>query len=129
MTEIAMDTNIYSAFMRGERSVATVLQRSVVIHLPFIVLGELLAGFSAGSRSGENREQLAQFMASPRVQLLNPNEKTPRYYAETYAALRKQGKPIPSNDLWIAALALQHGVPLFSLDAHFGHVPGMVLIS
>ena len=58
-------------------------------------------------------------MASPRVHLLKPDAKTAEHYADTFAALRRQGTPIPSNDLWIAALAKQHRMPLFSFDQHF----------
>lgn len=97
------------------------------IHLPLIVLAELLAGFAAGARTGQNRDELAQFMASPRVHLLKPDEKTAHHYAEVYAALRKIGAPIPTNDLWIAALARQHRLPLFSFDAHFAAVPGLAM--
>ena len=92
-----------------------------------IVFAELLGGFAAGTRAPRNRERLARFMASPRVQLLKPDEKTAEHYADVYATLRRQGTPIPSNDLWIAALARQHRLPLFSFDAHFSAVPGLTL--
>lgn len=125
MTALVIDTNVYSGFRRGLPSVVQALRSAHEIHLPLIVLAELLAGFAAGTRAGRNRDELAQFMASPRVHLLKPDEKTAHHYAEVYAALRKNGIPIPTNDLWIAALARQHRLPLFSLDAHFAAVPGL----
>ncbi len=98
------------------------------IHVPLIVLAELLAGFAAGTRAEKNRDELARFMSSPRAHLLNPDEKTAHHYADLFSALRRNGTPIPTNDLWIAALARQHRLPLFSLDAHFTLVPGLLLV-
>ena len=128
MSAIVIDTNAYSGFLRGVTSALNTLRAAHEIHLPLIVLAELLAGFAAGTRSPKNRDELWHFMASPRVHLLKPDEKTAHHYADLFAALRKNGTPIPTNDLWIAALARQHRLPLFSLDAHFAVVPGLVLI-
>lgn len=128
MTALVIDTNVYSGFRRGLPSVVQALRSAHEIHLPLIVLAELLAGFAAGTRVGKNRDELAQFMASPRVHLLKPDEKTAHHYADLFAALRKNGAPIPTNDLWIAALARQHRLPLFSFDAHFAAVPGLALV-
>ena len=127
MSALVIDTNVYSGFMRGEQRAVLALRAAHEIHLPLIVLAELLAGFAAGARAQKNRHELARFMASPRVHGLKPDEKTAQHYADVYAALRKQGTPIPTNDLWIAALARQHRLPLLSFDAHFGIVPGLVL--
>jgi len=127
MSALLIDTNVYSGFMRGEQSAVRALRAAHEIHLPLIVLAELLAGFAAGARPQKNRDELARFMASPRVQVLKPDEKTAQHYADVFIALRKQGTPIPTNDLWIAALARQHRLPLLSFDAHFGSVPGLVL--
>lgn len=128
MSALAIDTNVYSAFMRGLPAVVQVLRSTHEIHVPLIVLGELLAGFAAGTRPTKNRGELARFMASPRVHLLRPDEKTASQYADVFIALRARGTPIPTNDLWIAALARQHRLPLFSLDAHFAAVPGLALL-
>lgn len=127
MSAIVIDTNVYSGFLRGNAVAERALRLADEIHLPLIVLAELLAGFAAGSRTAANREQLARFMASPRVHLLTPDAKTADHYANVYAALRKQGTPIPANDLWIAALARQHRLPLLSCDDHFSVVPGLTL--
>ena len=129
MTALVVDTNAYSGFMRGEPRAVRVLRTAHEIHLPLIVLAELLAGFAAGSRPQKNGEELARFMASPRVHLMKPDEKTARHYADVFVALRKLGIPIPTNDLWIAALVRQHRLPLLSFDAHFSAVPGVTLVA
>ena len=128
MTALVVDTNAYSGFMREEPRAVRALRVAHEIHLPLIVLAELLAGFAAGLRPQKNRDDLARFMASPRVHLMNPDEKTARHYADVFLALRKIGMPIPTNDLWIAALARQHRLPLLSFYAHFGAVPGLALV-
>lgn len=128
MTALALDTNAYSAFMRGDGRAGAALRTAREIHVPTIVLGELLAGFAVGAREQRNREQLARFMASPRVHLMKIDEKTARAYADTYAALRRIGHPIPTNDLWIAALARQHRLPLLTFDAHFSPIPDIALV-
>ena len=97
------------------------------IHLPLIVLGELRAGFAAGSRERENVATLRKFLASPRVSVLSPDELTTEHYARIFVQLRKMGAGIPTNDLWIAALARQHDLDLCSSDAHFQQVEGLRL--
>jgi predicted nucleic acid-binding protein len=129
VTALVVDTNAYSGLMRGEPRAVRLLRTAHEIHLPLIVLAELLAGFAAGSRAQKNGEELARFMASPRVHLMKPDEKTARHYADVFVALRKLGIPIPTNDLWIAALARQHRLPLLSFDAHFGAVQGLTLVT
>jgi tRNA(fMet)-specific endonuclease VapC len=89
------------------------------------VLGELLAGFAAGSRQTQNRGELTRFLDSPRVKVAPCGVATADFYALVYAALRRQGHPIPTNDLWIAASSLEHGAALLTLDAHFHHVGGL----
>jgi len=127
VSALVIDTNAYSGFMRGLLGVVEALRSAHEIHLPLIVLAELLAGFAAGTRARKNRDELAQFMASPRVHLLKPDEKTAYHYADVFVTLRGKGTPIPTNDLWIAALARQHRLPLLTLDTHFAAVPGLVL--
>lgn len=121
--KIALDSNRYADFCRGEPRAVGVIRESGEIWIPLIVLGELRAGFAHGSRRSENERLLTRFIGSPRVRVLSPDEQTTHFYAETYAALRKAGRPIPTNELWIAALALQHDLVLFARDAHFEHVP------
>ena len=122
---IAIDTNAYSAFKRGRPDVVEVLRHAPDILLSTIVLGELLAGFAAGTREAVNRRELKLFLDSPRVKLVQCGAVTADRYALVYSALRKQGQPIPTNDLWIAARCLEHGCALLTLDSHFAHVGGL----
>ena len=125
MRAIAIDTNAYSAFKRGDAAVVAVLQHATEIIVSATVLGELLAGFAAGLRQGANRVELMRFLESPRVKLVSCGAATADSYALIYASLRKRGQPIPTNDLWIAASCLEYGAALLTLDAHFQHVGGL----
>ena len=120
---IALDSNRYADFCRGEARAVETLRSADEIFLPLVVLGELRAGFANGTRRSENERILTRFLASSRVRVLLPDEQTTHFYADVYAGLRKAGRPIPTNDLWIAALVLQHDLVLFARDAHFDHVP------
>lgn len=125
MRPILVDTNAYTAFMLGEAAVVEVLAHADRIYLNPIVLGELLGGFAAGAREAKNRGELARFLDSPRVEVVPVTAQTADSYSLVYSSLRRKGQPIPSNDLWIAASALEHGAALLTRDAHFGHVDGL----
>ena len=120
---IALDSNRYADFCRGDARAVETLRAADEIWLPLIVLGELRAGFAHGSRRSDNEKILARFLGSSRVRVIVPDEQTTHFYADVYAGLRKAGRPIPTNDLWIAALVLQHDLVLFARDSHFDHVP------
>jgi tRNA(fMet)-specific endonuclease VapC len=124
---ILIDTNAYTAFKRNLPEAVQVIQNAPKLGLPIIVVGELLAGFAAGQREQKNKQELEQFLASPRVTVLSIDKKTTEFYASIYASLRAKGQPIPTNDLWIAALALQHSASLFSFDAHFQNIIGLTV--
>lgn len=124
---VALDTNAYSGFMRGVAARVELLRTVQAIVLPLIVLGELRAGFAAGNRESTNAANLQRFLASPRVSVLAPDEQTTHYYAELHRQLRDDGRPIPTNDLWIAALAVQHHLVLCTSDRHFRPIPQLVL--
>jgi tRNA(fMet)-specific endonuclease VapC len=123
-----MDSNRYQDFCEGAPQAVHVIRRSAEIMIPFIVLGELRAGFACGTRSYKNEQTLTRFLNSPRVKQLFADEDTTHQYARLFRQLRKQGTPIPSNDLWIAALALQHDLLLFTRDTHFDHLPQLPVI-
>ena len=89
------------------------------IFLPFVVLAELRAGFRTGSKSLENERILVRFLHSSRVEVLFPDDQTTHHYAGLLLQLRKQGTPITTNDLWIAAMVVQHDLLLFHRDRHF----------
>lgn len=128
MRRSLIDTNIYSLAMRGDPGVLERLQRLDDIGFSVVSLGELLAGFRGGNREARNRSELDRFLASQRVRLLDIDEETADFYASIVQGLKRAGTPIPTNDIWIAALALRHGLPLYTQDAHFGAVAGLVLI-
>lgn len=125
MRPVLLDTNAYTAFMLGEAGVVDVVAHADKLYLNSIVLGELLGGFAAGTREPKNRAELARFLDSPRVETLPITAETADSYALIYAGLRRRGQPIPTNDLWIAASALEHGAALLTRDAHFSHVDGL----
>jgi len=109
MIAILIDTNAYTAFKQGLPDAVAVVQRAPQLLISSIIIGELLAGFAAGSRETQNRDDLDQFLASARVAVVGADERTAVYYATVYRGLRAKGRPIPTNDMWIAATALQYG--------------------
>ena len=120
---VLLDTSAYSALRRGYQPVVDVLRRSETVAVSAVVLGELYSGFRAGNRWAENTAQLAQFLSKPSVRVLDVTEETALRYAEVDVYLRKKGRPIPRNDVWIAAVALEHGLQLLTLDVHFREIP------
>jgi tRNA(fMet)-specific endonuclease VapC len=120
---LAIDCNRYIDFCRGEAAVAETLARADGIFVPVTVLAELRTGFLAGTHAKPNEEVLERFLRKPGVQVLNPDEQTTHYYAALYRQLRRQATPIPSNDLWIAALVAQHHLTLYARDPHFDYLP------
>ena len=124
---VTLDTSAYSQMRRGNQAILDVVRRSETIALSAIVLGELHSGFRAGNRCAENIAQLAQFLSKPSVRVLNVTEETALRYAEIDVYLRKRGRPIPRNDVWIGAVALEHGLHLVTLDAHFREIPLLLI--
>lgn len=121
--KVALDTNAYSDFMRGAETRVQVVRTADRIFLPLIVLGELRAGFAAGNQESNNAAKLQLFLNNARVTVLLPDEQTAHHYAQLFLQLRRAAISIPTNDLWIAALAIQHNLILCTSDAHFGHFP------
>ena len=128
MKKVIIDTNIYSYAMKGDSEIIDILQRVHEIAICSISIGELLSGFKGGNREQENRKALDEFLDAPRVKLYRIDENTAEYYAEIVNDLKEKGKPIPTNDIWIAAVSLQHGFRLFSRDQHFNAVSGLLLV-
>ena len=127
MSTLMLDTSAYSAFKRGNADVLDALRQSSRLLLPSIAIGELLAGFELGSRRQRNQAELAEFLTSARVAIVDVTQSTGQRYAHIFAFLRRAGTPIPTNDLWIAALAMEHGVELLTADAHFQQVPHILV--
>ncbi len=124
-----IDTNIYSLAMKGDAGVAGVLREIDRIGISTISIGELFSGFKGGNTEKKNREELEIFLDSPRV-VVHPIEvETADFYAAILNKLKSAGTPIPTNDIWIAASAFQHGYKLYSRDKHFRFIPGLIQIS
>jgi len=128
MQELLIDTNIYAFAMKGDPEVTSVLRRCYKIGICAVSIGELLSGFKGGSREKKNREELEQFLDSPRVFLYPIDENTAEFYSAILNELRKTGKPIPTNDIWIASVAFQHGLRIFTKDTHFSCIPGLLVM-
>ena len=121
--KLALDTSRYTDLCRGDVSVVETIELAEEVWLPFIVLGELRAGFAVGSQGPRNEAVLRRFLLKPAIGVLFADEQTTHHYATVFRQLRKQGTPIPTNDMWIAALVLQHSLILFARDAHFDALP------
>jgi tRNA(fMet)-specific endonuclease VapC len=125
---IALDTNRYTDLCRGSREVIRVLEDAEAVFLPFAVLAELRAGFAVGRHGRANERVLQQFLSKPGVAPLFPNDDTTRTYATLYRQLRRQGTPIPTNDIWIAALVVQNDLAFYTRDEHFEHLPQLHIL-
>lgn len=121
-----IDTTVYSHARRGSQWAADLLEESEHLGISTISIGELVAGFKVGSKIEKNRKILYEFLDEPRVQIYPVSERTAEFYGEIYKNLRKQGAPIPTNDMWIAATAQEHGLVLASHDRHFEAIPGLI---
>ena len=120
---LALDTNRYTDLCRGDESVVKAVENADEVLLPFIVIGELRAGFAVGKRGLRNDAVLRRFLLKSGVEVLYADDQTTHQYAAVYRQLRKQGTPIPTNDMWIAALVLQHSLILLARDTHFDALP------
>lgn len=129
MRRISIDTNIYVAFKNKDKSVVERFQDSDFIGVDITVIAELFSGFSLGNQEKKNREELEVFLNSPRVQIFPHDLETAEYYALIVGKLKRKGKPIPTNDVWIAANSMKHGTALYSFDGHFKEIDGLFLIS
>jgi len=125
---VALDTNRYVDLCNGVVETGRLLEEAEAIALPFVVLGELRAGFALGVRQSENERTLRRFLLKDGVRVLFADEQTTHHYASIFRQLRKQGTPIPTNDMWLAALVLQHNLVLHARDKHFDHLPQLVRI-
>lgn len=125
--KVMLDTSAYSAFLRGNAEVHQALQAAEEIYLNPVVLGELSAGFARGGREKKNKDILREFLASPRVRIAVIDEETAERYAAILTYLWSKGKPIPTNDLWIASTAMQHGLKLITTDGHYRDVPQIIV--
>ena len=125
---LLLDSNAYSLYYRGYMQVGELVQNAEEVLLSAIVVGELLAGFRRGSRFEQNMADLNSFLDNPFVSVVPVDSVTADRYARISASLRAKGRPIPTNDIWIAAHAMETGADLVSADRHFEHVDGIAWV-
>jgi len=119
MTRLLLDTSAYSALLRGHEEIQKHIRRAEEIYINPIVLGELRAGFDKGRQGRKNEGYLQRFISSSRVTILSIDAETSERYAFILNALWEAGTPVPTNDIWIAASAMQHGLAVLTTDSHF----------
>ena len=126
---VCLDTNAYSRLMRGHDPLTQLLESAEEVLIPATVLGELHAGFEMGSRREANRRQLGDFLALPGVEPVAVTPDVAERYGLLVHELARQGTPLPTNDIWIAASALEAGARLVTYDPHFQHVHGLITLN
>jgi tRNA(fMet)-specific endonuclease VapC len=126
MSELLLDTSAYSNYKRNEPGALSAIRSAERIRMSPIVLGELRSGFAGGSRSARNEDELREFLSRVRVEPIVIDEATSVFYAKILDGLKRAGTPIPSNDVWIAASAMQHGLIILTADAHFERIPQVI---
>ena len=125
---ILLDSNAYTQLMRGGEQVSRIVRGAEEVLLSAVVLGELLYGFRHGSRYERNARGMRAFLGNPYVSVVPVGETTADRYSRIAARLRAKGRPIPTNDVWIAAHAMETGADLVSADRHFEHVDGIAWV-
>jgi tRNA(fMet)-specific endonuclease VapC len=125
MTKILLDTNAYSAFMAGDKSVFEYIVEAEAIYISTIVIGELFAGFHGGGRFNQNKEELKLFLSKDGVKTIDVTMETAEIFGEIKSKLTKTGKMIPLNDIWIAAHSIETGSKLITYDRHFKNISGL----
>jgi tRNA(fMet)-specific endonuclease VapC len=125
MKNILLDTNCYSAYLTGDERVLNVLVEAESVYMSIFVLGELFAGFRGGSKIQQNLNYLKRFLAKKTVKILDATMETAEIFGDLKEKLKKNGSPIPINDVWIAAHALETSSVLITYDAHFQNITGL----
>ena len=123
MTRVLLDTSALSALFRGHEAIAQSIALADRVCVSPVSLGELRSGFHGGTRFEENQGRLERFLDKPLVRTVKIDAETADRYAQIHDSLRHAGRPIPSNNIWIAATAMQFGLRVVTTDGHFEHVP------
>lgn len=126
---VCLDTNAYSRLMGGHAPLTQLLESVEEVLVSATVLGELHAGFEMGARREANRRQLAEFLALPGIETTAVTADIAERYGILVSQLMRQGTPIPTNDIWIAAATLETGARLVTYDSHFEHIPGLIVLN
>ncbi len=122
---VLLDANAYTQLTRGDNTVVEIVEVADEVLFSAVVLGELLFGFRLGARTEENLAILRSYLDSPKVSVVDVGQVAGEHYGSISAALRAKGRPIPTNDTWIAAHTMETGAELVLADAHFEHVDGL----
>jgi len=125
--KILLDTNAYSSFLGGDTDVFNLIVSADVVQVSTIVIGELYFGFYGGNKFQQNKDRLESFLKKSNVRVIGITLETSEIFGELQNNLKRQGKPIPVNDVWIAAQAIENGAKLVTYDAHFENVSGLRL--
>lgn len=125
---IIIDTNAYVEFKKGTKDAVEIIRRVNNILLCPIVIGELIGGFVLGNKEEINRKELSDFMSSKRVFSIKIDNNTSEIFAQIFKELKLKGKPMPTNDMWIGAIAKQYELPVFTYDKHFSEISSVKII-
>jgi tRNA(fMet)-specific endonuclease VapC len=125
---VALDTNRLTDLFQGDAELAEFLATCDEVWIPLVVLAEIKADFYGGTQQHRNEVPLRKFMAKPTVGMLLPGRETAEQYARLFVQLKRAGTPVPDNDLWIAALALENDLALITRDRHFDSIPQLLTV-
>ena len=125
MKKVLLDTSGYSRLLKGDKIIQAEIEEASVIYFSVIVVGELLAAFKNGLHETKNKQLLEKFTSKSSVVVISVTEETADIYAQVVHLLKKQGTPIPVNDVWIAAHTIETGAKLITPDGHFSKIPGI----
>lgn len=126
--KLLLDTNRLSDALAEVDEVLDTLETAEGIYVPVIALGEIRSGFLGGRRAAANESRLQWFLAQDGITTLGLDGPVSHRYATVHRALKQRGTPVPTNDLWIAATALEHGLVLYTRDGHFERIPGLACL-
>jgi predicted nucleic acid-binding protein len=126
--KVAIDRHAYVDLCRGVAATVRLLEAAETVVVPGVVLAELRAAFALGPSPADDEGVLRRFLLKDGVRVFHPDEQTTHYYASLYRQLRQQGTPLPANEIWVAALVLQHNLVLHSRDRHFDHLPQIIRV-
>ena len=127
MSGILLDTSAYVAFLEGQPGICEEIRQASMIGLTPVFLAELYIGFVRDTKRDEDIKDFHAFLESPRVNIFDMTSETAKRYAKIHDDLRSRGRPIPTNDVWLAASAMEHGLELVTCDKHFEHVSQIIV--
>jgi tRNA(fMet)-specific endonuclease VapC len=129
MKRILLDTNAYVRYLQGDQDTLRMLFDAESVYMSIFVIGELLNGFKGGAKEARNRNILEKFLGKSTVRILSATMDTAEFFSSIKNELRRKGAPIPINDVWIAAHAMETGSMLITYDVHFRNVNGLLVWS